>query len=100
MDTIKKTSNAVQNIKERHGYWTSKGLTGGKAWKALSTDDQIPLFIDAQDAADLEGVTVHCIKARRVRRQGPPWLAVSSKSVRYATADYFAWLADRFEGTA
>lgn len=100
MDANNTTNKSVDLFRERFTFWSQKGLTGAKTWEALAGDDKLPVFLHPTEAAEIAGLTVHALKARRARRMAPAYVAVSCKSVRYPTGDFCRWLGGRFQGGA
>lgn len=53
------------------------------------------------ETAELLGMTVSFLQARRIRGGGPPFVRVGSRTVRYNVADLEAWVEkQRRESTA
>ncbi len=59
-------------------------------------DLQAPrLLLTEQEAAAVIGFTPRFLQARRHRGDGPAFIRVSSRAVRYRPEDLDAWIADR-----
>jgi predicted DNA-binding transcriptional regulator AlpA len=52
-------------------------------------------FIGPEDLAKWLQISPRTIQQWRARRQGPPYVRVSYKQVRYAVEDVESWLATR-----
>lgn len=52
-------------------------------------------FIGPEDLADWLQVSLRTIQQWRYRRQGPPYVRLSHRQVRYAVDDVESWLATR-----
>lgn len=50
-------------------------------------------LLTQEQVAELLGVTPKCLEARRFKGQGPPFIRLSNRWVRYAPSDVEAWLA-------
>jgi hypothetical protein len=57
------------------------------------TDGKI--LVDEREAADLLGFTPRFLQVRRQTGDGPPFVRVSSRAIRYRPEDLRAWAADR-----
>jgi hypothetical protein len=53
------------------------------------------ILVDEREAADLIGLTPRFLQVRRQNGDGPPFVRVSSRCVRYRPEDLRAWAADR-----
>lgn len=53
------------------------------------------LLLTEDQAADLIGLTSRFLQARRHRGNGPPFVRISSRCVRYRPEDLREWIADR-----
>ena len=56
--------------------------------------DPLALLTEA-DAAELLKFTRRFLQARRVRGDGPPFIRISSRAIRYRREDLLAWLEQR-----
>ena len=57
-------------------------------------------LLDQSAAAEILGVKESCLEQWRCRRQGPPFLKIGKKLVRYRAAELAAWLDSRAVPTA
>jgi predicted DNA-binding transcriptional regulator AlpA len=53
------------------------------------------VLIDERDAADLIGLTPRFLQERRRTGDGPPFVRISSRCIRYRPSDIEAWAEDR-----
>jgi hypothetical protein len=54
-----------------------------------------PLLVSEKDLHERFGFTPRFWQERRVRRDGPPYLRISEKTVRYRLSDVERWLAEK-----
>ena len=54
-----------------------------------------PILLDSADAARAVGLTQRFLEARRQRGDGPQYVRVSSRCIRYRPEDLRAWAAER-----
>lgn len=52
-----------------------------------------------QEAASLLGLTVRCLENWRRAGEGPPFVRISHRAVRYRRSDLRRWLAGRMRGS-
>ena len=51
-----------------------------------------PRLVTEAEAAEMLGMTVSFLQARRVRGGGPPFVRVGSRTVRYDIRDLESWI--------
>lgn len=61
------------------------------------TPDHFDRLINETDAADFLGYSVRALQNWRVRGGGPPYVRISSRSIRYRRRDLSAWAEGRLE---
>ena len=54
-----------------------------------------PALLTEADAAKLLAFTPRFLQARRIRGNGPPFVRISSRAIRYRRSDLLAWIEDR-----
>jgi len=54
-----------------------------------------PILVDEREAADLIGMTPRFMQARRSQGDGPPYVKISSRCIRYRPEDLRTWAAER-----
>lgn len=60
-----------------------------------------PQLLTEREAAELLGLTRSFMQARRVRGDGPKFVRISSRCIRYDIQDLKAWISDlRRDSTA
>jgi predicted DNA-binding transcriptional regulator AlpA len=89
----------TQLVNERVAFHVSQGLNGSGLFRALQTDSALPAFLDEPTVCELTGLSPSALRQRRARRQEPRHTSLSSRCVRYSTAEVFRWLASRAEIT-
>ena len=52
-------------------------------------------LIDEQGAGDFLGLTARCLQGWRYKGDGPKYLRLSARCIRYRRADLRAWFEDR-----
>jgi predicted DNA-binding transcriptional regulator AlpA len=52
-------------------------------------------LLTEKEAAKLLGMTPRFLQARRVRGNGPPFIRISSRAIRYRVSDLESWVRDR-----
>jgi predicted DNA-binding transcriptional regulator AlpA len=52
-------------------------------------------LLTEKEAAELLGMTPRFLQARRVRGNGPPFVRISSRAIRYRVSDLESWVRDR-----
>lgn len=57
--------------------------------------DESPALLPPKKVAAMLSVTVRTLEAWRYRGEGPAWLVVSARCVRYRRSDVEAWLDQR-----
>lgn len=57
-------------------------------------------LLDTRQAAELLGLRPAALAAWRQRGDGPPYIRISSRCVRYDPGDLTEWLDERREGPA
>lgn len=58
-------------------------------------NDTGKILLTEAEAAELLGFTPRFLQNRRVRGDGPPYVAVSARAVRYLPEDLRSWAAER-----
>jgi predicted DNA-binding transcriptional regulator AlpA len=53
------------------------------------------ILLTEDEAAHLVGFTPRFLQQRRYRGDGPPFVRISARAVRYRVADLEAWAAER-----
>ena len=53
-----------------------------------------PALLTEADAAKLLTFTPRFLQARRIRGNGPPFVRISSRAIRYRRSDLLAWIED------
>lgn len=61
------------------------------------TSDYLDRLINETDAADFLGYSIRALQNWRVRGGGPPYVRISSRSIRYRRRDLNAWAEGRLE---
>jgi predicted DNA-binding transcriptional regulator AlpA len=64
---------------------------------AAIADDQL---ISSKQLAALFGVSLPWVEIARHRGEGPKWVAISARCIRYRMVDVIAWLKERGEARA
>lgn len=83
-------------VNERMADWHRQGVHGAAVYDALSTDTELPMYLDPEDVAAISGDSEVALKARRYRGQPPPFIKASGAKIRYPRFEYFQWLKIRF----
>jgi predicted DNA-binding transcriptional regulator AlpA len=58
------------------------------------------VYLDTEALAKHLGLTATALKEMRRRGDGPPWVKVTTKLVRYRLSDVEAWLTSRTVATS
>lgn len=58
-------------------------------------DDSAKLLLTEQEAAELLGFSPRFLQQRRYKGDGPKFIRVSARAVRYRVADLERWAAER-----
>lgn len=53
------------------------------------------ILLDEREAADLIGLTPRFMQSRRSQGDGPPYVKISSRCIRYRPEDLRQWAAER-----
>lgn len=61
------------------------------------TSDYLDRLINETDAADFLGYSIRALQNWRVRGGGPPYVRISSRSIRYRRRELNAWAEGRLE---
>lgn len=56
-------------------------------------------LLTEKEAAKLLGMTPRFLQARRVRGNGPPFIRISSRAIRYRVSDLENWVQDRLRAS-
>ena len=73
---------------------TTDPITHGQA--AADSD----VLIRQEEAATILGVTPRTLEAWRYRGEGPPWVRISGRCVRYRKSDLLAFIEERVKSSA
>ncbi len=57
------------------------------------------ILLTEEEAAELIGYTPRFLQARRLRGDGPRYVKVSARSIRYRPQDLEAWAAERLRSS-
>jgi hypothetical protein len=55
-------------------------------------------YVSAQQLSTMIGLSVEALKQMRKRGDGPPFVRVARRAVRYSVSEAKAWLADQTRG--
>ncbi len=61
----------------------------------MNADDTGLQLLTEKETARLLGMTPRFLQARRVRGNGPPFVRISSRAIRYRVSDLDRWIRDR-----
>lgn len=89
------TREVVRLFNERSAFWSQQGFSGAALFRQLALDDALPLLLDPEVVATVEGVSTGALKKHRSRRTGLPYVK-GERVVRYTRQGLCEDLARRF----
>ncbi len=64
------------------------------------TDQEPTSLLTEAQAARLLNFTPRFLQARRARGDGPPWVSISARAIRYRRSDLLEWIESHVRASA